>query len=241
MRYLPVLASVLLAGLTLPLGAQESAPAAQAAPAAEGGRRSREAGKPPATPTEEARKRGFFQRLFGSKERPKAVAATPAPAPASTPRRWKRPAKATPAPEPEDKPEEKPSAPAKPEAAPEQPENKPAPEPPKESKRPSKGNKPTPPPVRTKEQAALEKAQAGGDADAIEKAKYNEVKSRAETDPKIHELKEKADNSPTEEEGRKNQRAYNKALFGKMRSLEPDLKPRIDRVEAAVLRQLGGE
>jgi hypothetical protein len=119
------------------------------------------------------------------------------------------------------------------------------PEPPKTTgKKGSKGKaaaSSTPAPAQTKEQQALAKAQASGDADAIEKAKYDEVKSRAAADEKVAALKQKAEAAPTEEEGRKDLRAYNKALFQKMRALDPSLKARIDRMEAAVLKQLGEE
>lgn len=96
----------------------------------------------------------------------------------------------------------------------------------------------------SKEEIALKQAIAGGDPEIIEKAKYQEAKARAGEDSRLKELKQKADEAPNEEEGRKALRAYNKALFQKMRSLEPDIKERADRMEAAVLKQLdapGGE
>jgi len=106
----------------------------------------------------------------------------------------------------------------------------------------NKGAAATPPPKeQTKEQIALAKAMAGGDPDAIEKAKYDEVRSRALADERIQKLREKADGALSEEEGRKELRAYNKALFEKMRALEPSISGRVERVEAAVLKQLDGK
>ena len=84
----------------------------------------------------------------------------------------------------------------------------------------------------------MAKAQAGGDQEAIEKAKYDEVKSRAAADPQIAELQSKADTATSEEDGRKALRTYNKALFQKMRTLEPGLDARIDRMESAVLKRI---
>lgn len=93
---------------------------------------------------------------------------------------------------------------------------------------------------KTKEQLAVEKAVASGDPEAIEKAKYDEVKSRALQDEKVKELKAKADSATTEEEGRKALRAYNKALFQKMRGLDSSVRDRVDRMETAVMKRLEG-
>jgi hypothetical protein len=86
----------------------------------------------------------------------------------------------------------------------------------------------------------VDEAMAGGDADAIEKAKYDEVRVRALEDPRVKELKGKADEALTDDEGRKALRAYNKALFQKMRSLDGSIKDRVDRMEAAVMKRLEG-
>ena len=84
-----------------------------------------------------------------------------------------------------------------------------------------------------------------GDAQEIEDARYDYAKARAADEANIRELKGKADAATTEEEGRKNLRAYNRALFEKMRKLEPSISDRIERMEAAVLKRLeagkGGE
>jgi hypothetical protein len=92
----------------------------------------------------------------------------------------------------------------------------------------------------TKEQTAVEQAIAGGNPDVIEKAKYDEVKSRAVEDPHIKELKQKADEASTEAEGRKDLQEYYKTLFKKMRSLgDESVQERIGQMEKAVLKDLG--
>lgn len=230
------------------------------------GKKTTAAAKATPTPAPDGpKKRSIMSRLFGKKKKEEPPAATPTPTP--RPRRPrpkpptdtettteqpadKTPDKATekPAPKTEDKKPDTTAEKAEPKAEPKtepKPEPKAEPEPPKANtkKGASKGKAATstPAPAQTKEQQALAKAQAGGDPDAIEKAKYDEVKSRAAADEKVAALKQKAEAAPTEDEGRKDLRAYNKALFQKMRTLEPSLKGRVDRMEAAVLKQLGDE
>lgn len=110
--------------------------------------------------------------------------------------------------------------------------------------------KPLPPPVPapapakgpSKEHLAVERAVAGGDPSAIEKTKYEEAKARASEDPRIKELKQKADASENDSQGRAAMRAYNKALFEKMHAIgDKDVQDRIDRMEKAVLKDLGSE
>jgi hypothetical protein len=222
--------------------------------------------KATATPAPDApKKRSFMSRFFGKKTKEEAPAATPTPTP--RPRRPRpkpptdpqattdQPANKTteksaepPAPKTEEnKPDataEKPEPKAEPKTEPKA-QPKTEPEPPKATTKKGAGKgkvaTSTPAPTQTKEQQALAKAHASGDADTIEKAKYDEVKSRAAADEKVAALKQKAEAAPTDEEGRKDLRAYNKALFQKMRALDPSLKARIDRMEAAVLKQLGDE
>lgn len=178
------------------------------------------------------------------------ASATPRPRPKTTRRAdpedkpegaRRRPAPA--APDPADKP-----ADPAPEAVAE-PTEKPAP--PAATPKGKKGGKtkggkaaaatPAPEPKElSKEQLALQQAQVSGDSEAIEKAKYDLAKAEAVADPRIVELKEKADNAATDEEGRKALRAYNKALFQKMRSVDDSIKERIDSMEAAVMKRLEG-
>ena len=78
------------------------------------------------------------------------------------------------------------------------------------------------------------------DDEVQEKYKYDMAKAKALTDPAILKLKEKADSAVDEDEGRKAQRAYTKALFDKMRSIDGSIKERADRIEAGILRRLEG-
>jgi len=73
----------------------------------------------------------------------------------------------------------------------------------------------------------------------VEQAKWDAAKAKAMEDNQVQELKQKSDATLGEEEGRKAMRAYNKALYRKMRSIDPSLKERIDATEAAILKRLG--
>jgi len=69
--------------------------------------------------------------------------------------------------------------------------------------------------------------------------KYEAAKVKAAEDPEVKKMKEKADAAPTEEDARKALRDYNKALFKRMREIDPSIKERVDRMETAVLNRLG--
>ena len=71
-----------------------------------------------------------------------------------------------------------------------------------------------------------------------EKYKYDMAKAKALTDPEVLKLKEKAESAVDEDEGHKAQRAYTKALFNKMRSIDGSIKERADRIEAGIMRRL---
>lgn len=73
----------------------------------------------------------------------------------------------------------------------------------------------------------------------MERYKFTEAKRQALEDSGVQDLKIKADTAPTEDEARKGLRAYNKALFQKMRKIDPSIKERIDATEAAILKRLG--
>lgn len=75
--------------------------------------------------------------------------------------------------------------------------------------------------------------------EAQEKWKYDEARTKASEDQEVRALKEKADTAPNEDEGRRALRAYNKALFDKMRRIDPTIKERIDAMEAGVMKRLG--
>lgn len=195
-------------------------------------------------------KPGFFKRVFGSKK----PAATPAPI-SSTPTPKPKPKakkddeeEVKPKPKKDDDEEAKPKKPADPDSGDAGEPNLTA-KPPKATPTPrGKKGATTKEPVKAaagqgaaKEQAALEHALKGGDADAIEKARYDYARARAVEDEHVRDLKAKADGATSEDEGRKGLRAYNRALFEKMRKLEPSISERIDRMETAVLKRIGGE
>jgi hypothetical protein len=69
-----------------------------------------------------------------------------------------------------------------------------------------------------------------------EDERFANARKAAAEDPKVVELREKADLAKTEEAGTKAMRAYLRALYGKMRTLEPSLEGRINLTEAAALK-----
>ena len=69
-----------------------------------------------------------------------------------------------------------------------------------------------------------------------EDERFANARKAASEDPKVLELREKADLAKTGEAGSKAMRAYLKALYGKMRTLEPSLEDRIDLTESAALK-----
>lgn len=227
------------------------APATGAAPEpllAQNRRQPTPAAVPTATPiptTPAAKKKGLFQRVFGADEKkaekptPTAAAATPA-TPAATP------AAATPRatpqkrrPEREEAPDKKPETGSK-EAMSEVATKKATTSKTSKAtaKEKEKEEESAPKETLTPEQQAVKDAEASGNPVAVEKAKYDEVKSRAVQDEKIIALKEKADAAASEEEGRQALRAYNKALFQKMRTLDSSIRERVDLMEDAVMKRL---
>jgi hypothetical protein len=69
-----------------------------------------------------------------------------------------------------------------------------------------------------------------------EDERFNIARKTASEDPKVKELREKADQAKNEDSGSKAMRAYLRALYGKMRALEPSLEERINLTEAAALK-----
>jgi hypothetical protein len=76
------------------------------------------------------------------------------------------------------------------------------------------------------------------DPETAERNRFEQVKARALEDPQVQKLKTEADSAITDEEGKKALRAYNKALFNKMRRLDGSLKDRIDITESVILKHL---
>ena len=190
---------------------------------------------PVATPA--PKKPGFWERVFGKKKpKPTPAPATPTPKPVVkkiTPKRV---------------------TPAKPQIAGTRPDTG---KPDVDGVDPVKPVETKPPPLKTDERSKPPTMQSGrpkkgGDnvqnfppspdtteADALEKQKYDQARAKAVADPKIQELRGKADLAPSENESRKALRDYNKAMFKRMKEIDPSIKDRVDRMEAAVMSRLG--
>lgn len=69
-----------------------------------------------------------------------------------------------------------------------------------------------------------------------EDERFANARKAAAEDPKIAELREKADLSKTKDAAERAMRNYLRALYGKMRTLEPSLEDRINLTEAAALK-----
>ena len=103
---------------------------------------------------------------------------------------------------------------------------------PSPSPAPSTSNTPGAESTKRKAPAAKPAAVKAGSEDE----RFANARKAAAEDPKILELREKADVAKTEEAGSKAMRAYLRALYGKMRALEPGLEERIGLTEAAALK-----
>ena len=71
-----------------------------------------------------------------------------------------------------------------------------------------------------------------------ETARYQAVKATALKDEAIQSLKTKADSTIDANEAKEASIAYNRALFKKIRALEPSLDAYVDRLEQAVLKRV---
>lgn len=204
-------------------------------------------------PTPGEPKVSFWKKLFGGRKATPAPA-TPAPTPAATPR-GRRP---RPTPTPEES-----GAAAKKADSPKLPKVKP-PDPTPENETPGTGTTPktpdaspkteseTPEPVTSPAATPVKKTgktrpaadaknippTTSAEAEVQEKYKYDVARAKALTDPEVLKLKEKAESAVSEDEARKAQRAYTKALFDKMRSVDGSIKERADRIEAGIIRRL---
>ena len=181
---------------------------------------------PTATPIPE--KPGFWKRVFGNK-RTEPEPATPKPS--ATPKPKSSPAKPRPAPK-------KPTVGPSEETTPDQPSKE---EPKEEVAKPAPISKKTT--KASKNADAMKAAEATAsenlDPDAVEKAKYEDARAKAMESPKVKDLREKADTAPGEEESRNALRAYNKALFEQIRTIDPSLRDYTTKMESAVMRRLG--
>jgi len=77
------------------------------------------------------------------------------------------------------------------------------------------------------------------DPDTKEEYRFEVAKSKALEDPEVKRLKDKADLASTDEESRVALRAYNRALFEKIRKLDPGVSDYANQIEKAMLKRLG--
>lgn len=135
-------------------------------------------------------------------------------------------------------------------AKPGKPEATPKPEKPAATPKPEKISSTTPVPNatsaprksgKTKPEAnatAPVDGNADVDAEAKEKAHFEAAKAKALDDAQVKSLKAKADGALTEEESKTALRNYNKALFQKIKKIDPSVSEWSDRMEAAILKRL---
>ncbi|MEY5027228.1 MAG: hypothetical protein RLZZ244_2756 [Verrucomicrobiota bacterium] len=87
----------------------------------------------------------------------------------------------------------------------------------------------------SKKSASKEKS-APAEAPKTEDERFQLLMKTASEDPKVVELRAKADSATDNAEADRLTRAYLRTLYGKMRTLDPQLKDRINLTEAAALR-----
>ena len=74
--------------------------------------------------------------------------------------------------------------------------------------------------------------------EAAERAKFNEVKTKAAVDKHLQALKQKMDAATADGDIKQTAREYYKALFTKMRKMDPSIKDHVDRMETAVMKRI---
>jgi hypothetical protein len=207
-------------------------------------------------------KKPFLKRMFGKKEEPAPV---PPPAPAATEKPAPKPvADAAEKPKPKSRPksqaESKPSSSRKTASKDKKPTRsakaaaekkdeekkeetvaaeKPAESP--EEKKTSAESKDTAATTKSGKKAAPAKPEKSTTEVVDDAEKYKTVKAAALEDPAVKELKTKADGAINESEAHAASVAYNRALFRKIREIEPSLDGYVDKVEAAMMKRLSGE
>jgi len=75
-------------------------------------------------------------------------------------------------------------------------------------------------------------------SDADEEERYETIKAEAKADPRIRDLKEKADSAVGDEAARNADIAYYRALFQRIRETDKTLTERADLAEEAIMRRL---
>lgn len=225
-----------------PLATTDGAPVEQVAP----------------PPTPKPKKLNFFQRLFGTRKKKPTPTPAPEPTPSPTPRKTGRKPSATLVPSVDQPEKPAPTKSGKSTPAPKpakststQHLDMPVPATPTTTKKPAKTDKPTTAPATpapksaktapitsTKPAKPLVEPPADADAEVKEKFRFDQARAKAGEDPQIKALKQKADEASTDDESRKALRAYNKALFEKIRKIDSSVSDRATRLEAAILKRL---
>ncbi len=191
-------------------------------------------------PTPKPKKLSFFERLFGTRKKKTTPTPTPEPTPSPTPRKTARKPSATPAPTSDQPAKPGQSTPApKPQKTTSGP-NLDMPVPATPTKKPSKSaaSGTTTATAPTKPAKPLVEPPADADAEVKEKFRFDQARAKAGEDSQIKALKQKADEASTDDESRKALRAYNKALFEKIRKIDSSVSDRATRLEAAILKRL---
>ncbi len=194
---------------------------------------------PVATPI--PKKAGFWERVFGKpKAKPTPIPATPKPTPVFKKKLKPRATRPKPtdtnsndsSPKMSDNTDTKKADPEKTEIEK---------TPPARTEETVKPTTPKPPKTKGSGKVAQDMPPTTDNADAevLEKQKYDQAKAKAATDPKVQELRGKADLAGSEEESRKALRSYNKAMFQRMKEIDPSIKDHISRMESAVMSRLG--
>ena len=226
----------------MPLTAQEPVPRARVvAPAT--------TEKPKATPKP---RRSLGEFLFGKKETPKptpAETATPKPRPRPRPKAAKvETATAPDAAAPEAKPAAESAEKAEPKSKPALiTTSESAPEPAAKPDAEAKSE----PAAKTDAEPKTAKGTKGSKpknekskpdtAGMDDSTKFKALKALAHEDAQVKELKAKADSAVSEADAHRASVAYNKALFQKIRELDPSVAPYSEKIEQAMMKRLNSE
>lgn len=71
--------------------------------------------------------------------------------------------------------------------------------------------------------------------------KFKTLKALALEDAQVKELKARADTAVDDADAHRASVAYNKALFQKIRELDPSVVPYAEKIEQAMMKRLNGE
>jgi hypothetical protein len=96
-----------------------------------------------------------------------------------------------------------------------------------------------PPPAAQSEETTLGSVPAANTAqEARERAQYRSVRAKALENKQIQQLRDQMDAAGTDQQRKAAAKKYYNTLFEKMREIDPSLKDRINRMEAAAQRRM---